>query len=67
MAVTSKTLTFKLHHLGSIFIIHGLEFGLENEGRKAIIVWALYGGKSAGTDYWCHICNAIAEMDFLIL
>ena len=34
------------------FIVYGPEFGLENVGRLAVIVQALYGGKSAGADYW---------------
>jgi hypothetical protein len=33
------------------YIICGKEFGLENEGRVALIRRALYGGKSAGRDY----------------
>ena len=46
------------------FIICGPEFGLENEGKKAIIVRALYGGKSAGADYWRHVRKAMSEMNF---
>ena len=46
------------------FIICGPEFGLENEGKKAIIVRALYGGKSAGADYWRHVRKAMSEMGF---
>jgi hypothetical protein len=46
------------------FIICGPEFGLENVGRKAIIVRALYGGKSAGADYWRHVRHAMHEMGF---
>ena len=45
-------------------IICGPEFGLENVGRLAIIVQALYGGKSAGTDYWRHVQSAMREMGF---
>ena len=33
------------------YIICGPEFGLENQGKRAITVCALYGGKSAGSDY----------------
>ena len=33
------------------YIICGPEYGLENVGKYAIIVRALYGGKSAGADY----------------
>ena len=32
-------------------IIRGAEFDLEHVGNITIIVRALYGGKSAGTDY----------------
>ena len=46
------------------YIICGPEFGLENIGRKAIIVRALYGGKSAGADYWRHVRQAMNEMGF---
>ena len=37
------------------YVICGPEFGLENVGKYAIIVRALYGGKSAGADYWRHV------------
>ena len=37
------------------YIICGIEFGHENVGKTAIIVRALYGGKSAGADYWRHV------------
>ena len=43
------------------YIICGPEFGLENVGKSAIIVRALYGGKSAGADYWRHIRKAMEE------
>ena len=46
------------------YIICGPEFGLENEGKRAIIVRALYGGKSAGADYWRHVRQAMEEMGF---
>ena len=46
------------------YIICGPEFGLENVGKKAIIVRALYGGKSAGADYWRHVRAAMHEMKF---
>ena len=45
------------------YIICGPEFGLENVGKLAIIVRALYGGKSAGADYWRHVRSAMEEMD----
>jgi hypothetical protein len=37
------------------FIICGPEFGIENEGRVALIWRALYGGKVAGRDVWHHL------------
>jgi hypothetical protein len=40
----------------------GPKFGLENVGKHAIIVRALYGGKSAGADYWRHVRSAMEEM-----
>ena len=46
------------------YIICGPEFGLENVGKKAIIVRALYGGKCAGADYWRHIRKAMEDMKF---
>ena len=46
------------------YIICGPEFGLENVGKKALIVRALYGGKSAGADYWRHVRSAMEEMNF---
>ena len=46
------------------YIIFGPEFGLDNVGKKAIIVRALYGGKSAGADYWRHVRKAMDEINF---
>ena len=46
------------------FIICGEEFGLENVGKRALIIRALYGGKSAGADYWRHVRSAMEEMNF---
>ena len=46
------------------YVICGPEFGIENVGKKAIIVRALYGGKSAGADYWRHVRQAMSEMKF---
>ena len=46
------------------YIICGPEFGLENVGKLAIIVRALYGGKSAGADYWRHVRTAMSELGF---
>ena len=47
------------------YIICGAEFGFENAGKKALIVRALYGGKSAGADYWRHLRKAMTEMHFM--
>jgi hypothetical protein len=46
------------------YVICGPEFGLENIGKVAIIVRALYGGKSAGADYWRHVRQAMTSMKF---
>jgi hypothetical protein len=43
------------------YIICGREFGLENEGRVALIRRALYGGKSAGRDYWLHMRSRLGH------
>ena len=45
-------------------IICGTEFGLENIGKIAVIVRALYGGKVAGVDYWKHVREAMLDMNF---
>ena len=37
------------------YVICGAEFGLENVGKKALILRALYGGKSAGRDFRNHL------------
>ena len=39
----------------SHFIRCGNEFPLEMQGRPALIKRALYGGKSASSDYWKHM------------
>ena len=44
------------------YIICGPEFGLENQGKVALIHRALYGGKSAGRDFRNHLRSC---MDFL--
>ena len=44
------------------YVVCGPEFGLENVGKYAIIVRALYGRKSAGRDFWNHLRGC---MDFL--
>ncbi|KAL7544464.1 hypothetical protein ACHAWF_007845 [Thalassiosira exigua] len=46
------------------YIDCGAEFGLDNVGKVALILWALYGGKAAGRDFWLHLRNC---MEFLWL
>ena len=46
------------------FIICGPEFGPDREGRIAIITRALYGGKSAGSDYWKHMRSCMSLLNF---
>ena len=46
------------------FIICGPEFGLENVGKKALIIRALYGRKRAGTAYWIHVRSTIDKMGY---
>ena len=45
-------------------VVCGPEFRLENLSKHATIFRALYGGKSAGADYWTHVRSAIKEMGF---
>ena len=42
----------------------GLEFGLENVGKRAKIVRALYGGKSSGRDFRNHLRSCMAHIGF---
>ena len=46
------------------YIICGEEFGSENVGKKTVIIRSLFGGKSAGADYWRHVRKAMNEMGF---
>ena len=46
------------------FIICGPEFGIENEGRVALIWRALYGGKVAGRDFWHHLRDCMGQLRF---
>ena len=46
------------------YIVCGPEFGPEREGCIAIITRALYGGKSAGSDYWKHMRACMAMLNF---
>ena len=46
------------------YIICGTEFGLENVGKVALIRRALYGGKSAGRDFWNHLRDCMHFLGF---
>ena len=39
-------------------------FGFKNIMKIAVIVRALYGGKSANADYWRHIRHAMTKLGF---
>ena len=45
------------------YIICGPEFG-EHEGKRALIKRTLYGGKSAGRDYWLHLRSCMEFLGF---
>ena len=46
------------------YIICGPEFGLENAGRVALIHRALYGGKTAGSDFRNHLRSCMRHLGF---
>ena len=46
------------------YVICGSEFPLEYQGKIAIIKRALYGGKSAGSDYWKHMRTCMDHLGF---
>jgi hypothetical protein len=46
------------------YIICGPEFGVENEGKVALIHRALYGGKSAGRDFRSHLRSCMHHIGF---
>ena len=46
------------------YMIWGPEFGLENVGWVVLIHWALYGGKSAGRDFWNHLRGCMWHIRF---
>ena len=46
------------------YIVCGLEFGLENVGKRALIRRALYGGKSAGRDFRNHLRECMNMLHF---
>lgn len=45
------------------YIICGEEFGV-HQGKVALIKRALYGGKSAGRDYWLHLRSCMEFLGF---
>ncbi len=46
------------------YIICGAEFGLEHQGKRALVVRALYGGKTAGRDFWHHLRSCMEMLGF---
>ena len=46
------------------YVICGPEFGLEHVGKVALIKRALYGGKSAGRDFWEHLRSCMEFLGF---
>ena len=50
------------------YIICGIEFGLENVGKRHLIFRALYGplygGKAAGRDLWHHLRSCMGFLGF---
>ena len=46
------------------YIVFGPEFGLENVGKKALTRRALYGGKTAGRDFWNHLRSCMHHLGF---
>ena len=46
------------------YIICGPEFGLENQGKRALIKRALYGGKTAGKDFRDHLRSCMKHLGF---
>eukprot|EP00957_Ditylum_brightwellii_P029632 2239230-Ditylum_brightwellii.AAC.1 len=53
-AADKKNAYLQAPSLEKHYVICGPEFGLENIGKIAIIVKALFGGESANADYWHH-------------
>ena len=47
------------------FVVCGVEFGIENVGRVALIHRALYGGKSAGRDFRNHLRSCMHHLEFI--
>ena len=49
---------------GKNFINCGPEFGDDNAGKRAIIKRSIYGGKTAGRDFWLHLRTCMSELGF---
>jgi hypothetical protein len=47
------------------YVICGTEFELEHVGKVALIKRALYGGKSAGRDFWEHLRSCMEFLGFI--
>ena len=47
------------------YVICGAEFGLENVGKVALIILALYGGKYPGHDFRNHLRECISHIGFV--
>ncbi len=46
------------------FIVCGLEFGIENEGRVSLISRTLYCMKVAGLNFWHHLQDCMGHLGF---
>ena len=46
------------------YIICGAEFGIENIGKRALIVRALYGGKTSGRDFRNALRSCMSHINF---
>jgi hypothetical protein len=46
------------------YVVCGPEWGLENQGKIAIIVRAIYGGKAAGRDFRNHLRDCMEHLGF---
>ena len=64
LVLTSKNAYLQAPTSEKHYIICGSEFGLENIGKLAVIVRALYGGKVAVNDYWKYVRQAMFDMNF---
>ena len=51
--------TYKKH-----YIICRPEFGIENGGKRAVIVQELDGGKYTGSDFWNHLRSCMDHLGF---